>query len=89
MKSAIIYTALLLNQVGTDVNQKTMTDVLKAADSPYEIEDVIKVIDSLQGVNMKELLARGIIAPIVEAVVEEKPAVVIDDEPSGLLKLFG
>ena len=89
MKQAIIYTALLLNKIGTDINQKNMTDVLKAADAPYEIEDVIKVIDGLKGVDMKEVLARGLIAPIVEAVVEERPVVVLEDEPSGLLSLFG
>jgi len=89
MKLAIIYSALLLNKVGTEINQKNMTDVLKAADAPYDIETVIKVVDGLQGVDIKEVLTRGIIIPEVE--VEEEPEVEVEEEegPTGLMKLFG
>ena len=71
----IIYAALLLNKCGKEINQKNLTNILKAAEVPYEIETVIKVVDGLQGVDIKEVLSRGFIAPVkVEEVLPEDPA---------------
>jgi len=88
LKMEVIYASLLLNKLGREINQQNITDVLKAADAPYEIETVIKVVDGLNGVDVKEVLSRGYIMPIKEE-PEPEPVVEEEDDPIGLLKLFG
>lgn len=91
--SVIVYSALLLNRVGKEINQRNMTDVLRAADASFEVEDVIKLIDSLQGVDIDEVLTKGFTYHMpLEDLEEGVPDMVFEEdeeeEPSGIFSLF-
>lgn len=91
--SSIVYAALLLNRVGREINQVNMTKVLKAADATYEVEEVIKVIDSLLGVDVNEVLSKGFTYHMPFDDLEEGiPDMVFEEdeeeEPTGIFSLF-
>ena len=84
----IVYAALLLNKLKKPINQLSMTKVLKAAGATYKIEDVIKLIDGLQGTSIDKLLKTVFYRPVVEPVVIEAIETK-EEEPATLLDLFG
>ena len=91
--SVIVYSALLLNRVGREINQVNITKILKAADAEYEVEDVIKVIDGLQGVDIEKELLKGFTYHMpLEELEEGVPDMVFEEdeeeEPSGIFSLF-
>lgn len=91
--SVIVYSALLLNRVGREINQVNITKILKAADAEYEVEDVIKVIDGLQGVDIEKELLKGFTYHMpLEELEEGVPDMVFEEdeeeEPTGIFSLF-
>ncbi len=84
----IVYAALLLNKLKKPINQLSMTKVLKAAGATYDVEDVIKMVDSLQGTTIEELMIKTFTQEVKEII---KPEPIEEDtEPTtGLFDLFG
>ena len=72
------------------ITKKNIIEVLNAAEAPFEIETIIRIVDRCEGENIKELLRKGYIVPLKEESKEEpEPIIEEDDEPHGLLDLFG
>ena len=94
----ILYATLILDKIKRPINQENIVAILNAADAEFEIESVIKVVDSINGDSVKEFIRKGTIKAIKEA---EAKAMTMEDlekeleeeleeeEPTGLLKLFG
>ena len=93
-KMEIIYVALILNQAGKPITKSAIVNVLKAGAIDYDEKEVERVVEAIKDVNISEVLKSGWIyeqsysPPIEEEEVIEE-LMKKDDEPTGLLKLFG
>lgn len=91
----ILYATLILDKIKRPINQENIVAILNAADAEFEIESVIKVVDSIKGDTVKEFIRKGTIKAMKE--LEPKPMTMEElekeledeEEPTGLLKLFG
>ena len=91
----ILYATLILDKIKKPINQENIVAILNAADAEFEIETVIKVVDSINGDSVKEFIRKGTIKAMKE--LEPEPMTMEElekeledeEEPTGLLKLFG
>lgn len=70
-----IYAALLLHSAGKEINEKSLTSVLKSAGAKVEVTRVKALVSSLEGVNIEELISTPALAqaPAPVAPSEAKP----------------
>ena len=94
----ILYATLILDKIKRPINQENIVAILNAADAEFEIESVIKVVDSMNGDTVKEFIRKGTIKTMkelesesmrMEELEEELKKDLEEEEPTGLLKLFG
>ena len=95
-----IYAALLLDAVGKEINEENLENVIKAAGKEPDKATIKMVVDSLKGVDIKEIIknaqnmqvqvAQAAHQPQQEAKKEEKKEEKSSEEASaGLASLFG
>ena len=96
----LIYTALLLNSAGKEVNEE---NVKKIASAVGDVEDaqVKALVSALEGVNIKEVIEKASVQPTVAAApvaavaekkeeqTEEEKEKRAEDAAEGLSSLFG
>jgi len=89
----ILYATLILDKIKRPINQENIVAILNAADAEFEIESVIKVVDSINGDSIKEFIRKGTIKTIMKELRSEvmttEELEEEEEEPTGLLKLFG
>lgn len=98
-----IYTAMLLHSVGKPINEENMSKVLNAAEAKPEATKIKALIASLEGVDIKNVLAQAAIAPVAAAPAaakaekeekkeekkKEEKTVSEEEAAAGLSALFG
>ena len=92
----ILYATLILDKIKRPINQENIVAILNAADAEFEIESVIKVVDSINGDTVKEFIRKGTIKTIMKELRSEvmtmeelEKELEDEEEPTGLLKLSG
>jgi len=92
----ILYATLILDKIKRPINQENIVAILNAAGAEFEIESVIKVVDSIRGDTVKEFIRKGTIKAIMKELRSEvmtmeelEKELEDEEEPTGLLKLFG
>ena len=99
-----IYTAMLLHSAGKPINEANMSKVLTAADAKPDATKIKALIASLEGVDIKSVLAQAAQAPVAaaapaaakadkedkkEETKKEEKAVSEEEAAAGLSALFG
>jgi large subunit ribosomal protein L12 len=96
-----VYAALLLDEAGKEINEKSLQDVVKAAGFTPDEARAKAMVASLKDVNIKEVIKNAQAAPVAVAVAapaagakeekkEEKKAEKTEEENAGgLAGLFG
>jgi large subunit ribosomal protein L12 len=69
-----VYTAMLLHTTGQPISEENITSVLKAAGVKPDATKVKAMVASLDGVNIKEVLAQAAVAPVAAAPAAAAPA---------------
>jgi len=69
-----IYSAMLLHAAGKEINDKNVTDVLKAAGVEADSSRVKALTASLDGVDLEEAMSKAIAAPVAAAPAAGAPA---------------
>lgn len=77
-----VYAALLLHELGKDIDESTLSAVLKAAGLEPDPARVKQLVEALQGVDIDEVIKTAAVAPVAAAApaapaaeaAEEKPA---------------
>jgi len=83
-----IYAAMLLHKAGKEINEDSITSVLKAAGIDADAIQVKALVASLSEVNIDEAIkaaptmmaAAPVAAPAGEAAAEQKPAAPVEDK---------
>ncbi len=98
-----IYSVMLLNKSGTEVNEANMKKVLEAAGVKVDTAKIKSVISAIEGVDIDEVIAKAgqsvMSAPVVSsnnnggdnkpaAKVEKKQEAPVEDSAAGLGSLF-
>jgi len=92
-----IYTTLLLNKCGKEVNEENIKKVLTAVDVKVDDAKVKALVNALKDINIEEAIKEAAIAPIAAPVASEKKEKKEPEEEkkseeeaaSGLGSLFG
>ena len=76
-----VYAALLLHELGKEIDENSVSSVLKAAGVEPDPARVKQLVEALQGVDSEEVIKSAAVAPVAaapapaaEAAAEEKPA---------------
>ncbi len=76
-----VYAALLLHELGKEIDENSVSSVLKAAGVEPDPARVKQLIEALEGVDIEEVIKSAAVAPVAaapapvaETAVEEKPA---------------
>jgi len=91
-----IYTALLLNSAGQEINESNVKKVMTAAGAKADESRVKSLVASLEGVDIKEAISKAVPvaaaaaeAPKKEEKEEKKEGVSEVEASAGLGSLFG
>ncbi|VVB74358.1 50S ribosomal protein L12 [Candidatus Tiddalikarchaeum anstoanum] len=69
-----IYAALLLNQAGKKVDAEGMKKVLESAGVKVDEARVKALVSALEGVNIKDVIAKAAIATVAAPIAGNQPA---------------
>ena len=66
-----VYAALLLDEAGKEINEKNITEVVKAAGFTPDEAQAKAIVSSLKGVNIKDVIKNAQVAQVAAAPQQE------------------
>ena len=76
-----VYAALLLHELGKDIDESALSAVLKAAGVEPDPARVKQLVEALQGVDIDEVIKSTAVAPVAVA-APAAPAVEAEEKPA-------
>ena len=77
------YAALLLDETGAEIDERTLTDVLEAAGAEPNVSRVKAIVAALKGVDVGDVAPAGADDALVDAAADEVDPPVDDAETTG------